>query len=435
MNIGTLDTSTFVDEARRNSAEFSPPVRSLLDVDFYKFTMGQVIENYYPGVEVTFELMVRDQSIPVGRIISEDELRKSLDYVRGLTLSRTDLYYLRGIDLYDLYMFRERYLDFLRAFKLPPYQLVIDGGKIKLSFTGSWVEVSMWETIALAIISELYYRAIMKTMTKLELQLLYARAMDRISRKLEELRRHPRIRIADFGQRRRHSFLWQKWVMGLASEMLGEQFVGTSNTWMAFHHDLSPIGTSAHEMPMVTVAISPDPGKVAAQYETLRVWEQIYGQGLRVFLPDTYGTHQFLRNAPDWLSGWKGFRQDSGDPVTQSRLYMEWLRTRGVDPKTKLIIPSDGLDVGEIIRIDREIGDDVNLSFGWGSLLTNDFRGCCENPLFRPFSMVCKVVQANGRPCVKLSDNVQKATGDPNEIKRYLEIFGEVGRGDQAVVV
>ena len=431
-----MSIDRFVDAARRSSGEFSPPVRSLLDIDFYKFTMGQVIWQHYPDVEVTFKLIIRDKSIPVGDIVSEDELRMSLDYVRDLTLSRTDLYYLRGMDLYDLYMLKEGYLDgFLRSLKLPPYRLERWSNGLELSFSGKWAEVSMWETIALAIISELYYRALMRKMTKHELELIYARAMDRISRKLEELLKYPRIRFADFGQRRRHSFLWQDWVVGLAKDMMGEQFVGTSNTWMAFHHDLPPIGTNAHEMPMVLVALAPDGEKIEAQYRILKLWEQTYGRGLRIFLPDTYGTTQFFQNAPEWVMGWKGFRQDSGDPVTQGRMYIEKLRRKGIDPKTKLMIPSDGLDVEEIKRIDRELGDEINLSFGWGSLFTNDLRGCHADPLFRPFSMVCKVVEANGRPCVKLSDNTGKATGPTDEIARYIKIFGDSGRSSQNVIV
>ncbi len=427
--------SDLVDHVRTASTRFVPPVQSLLDIDFYKFTMGQAIYDEYNDVEVVFKLIVRDQNIPVGRIVPEHELRQSLDHARSLMLRPTDLYYLRGMNLYQNNMFNESYLGFLREFRLPPYVLKYDGDNIELTFRGRWCEVTMWETIALAIVSELYYRALMKGMSALELQILYGRAISKIAEKFEKLLHHPRIRFADFGQRRRHSFLWQEWVIGAATELMGKQFVGASNTWMAFHHDLSPIGTNAHEMPMVVVALAPDNEKITAQYEVLRAWQGTYGQGLQICLPDTYGTEQFFRNAPHWVSDWKGFRQDSGDPVTQIRRYIDWLKGRYIDPKTKLAIPSDGLDVDTMIEIDNAVGDEVGLSFGWGSLLTNDFRDCHPNPLFRPFSMVCKVVEANGRPCVKLSDNIGKATGPAEEIARYVDIFGSKGRIDQEVVV
>jgi nicotinate phosphoribosyltransferase len=205
--------------------------------------------------------------------------------------------------------------------------------------------------------------------------------------------------------------------------VMGERFVGTSNTWMASRHDLSPIGTNAHELQMVTVALAPDHEKVGAQYETLKNWQQAYGQGLRVILPDTYGTEQFFKNAPSWISEWRGLRQDSGSPVSQGRLYIEWLKSQNKDPREKLLIPSDGLDVDTMLDIDRALGSEINISYGWGTLLTNDFRGCHSSSLLRPFSIVCKVVEANGKPCVKLSNNIEKATGERDEIERYINLF------------
>ncbi|MBI1957232.1 MAG: nicotinate phosphoribosyltransferase, partial [Candidatus Niyogibacteria bacterium] len=277
----------------------------------------------------------------------------------------------------------------------------------------------------------------------MEMTALYARAQDRIYTKLEKLAAYPQIRFADFGQRRRHSFGWQQWVVGLAKDMLKGQFTGTSNTWMAFHYDLVPIGTNAHELPMVLTALADsDFEKRMAQYRVLEHWERMYGEGLRIFLPDTYGTEQFLSPASEALSRWRGFRQDSGDPISRGEVYIAWLEKLGVDPKDKLIIFSDGLDADRMIELHNHFSGRIKTVFGWGTLLTNDFRGCYpKNPLFRPFSMVCKVVAAreNGdsewRPCVKLSDNIQKATGPKDEIERYVRIFGHAGRTDEKVLV
>ena len=71
----------------------------------------------------------------------------------------------------------------------------------------------------------------------------------------------------------------------------------------------------------------------------------------------------------------------------------------------------------------------IRFSAGWGTLLTNDFRGC--NPQgddnFDPISLVCKLNDVNGRPAVKLSDNGLKAIGPPAEIERYRRVFGMAG--------
>ncbi|MDP2593981.1 MAG: nicotinate phosphoribosyltransferase [bacterium] len=420
------------------AAGLKPPVRSLLDTDFYKFTMGNLIWQKYRDVEVTFKLIVRDLSVPVHEIIPQAFLVKCLDHARTLKLDYTDLSYLRGMRVYGANMFCEGYTEFLETFKLPPYRLRKGKDGYELTFSGPWVEVSMWETIALAIISELYYRARMENMTDLDLDILYSRAKDRIYSKLEKLQRHPDIRFADFGQRRRHSFLWQQWVLKLCREMMGKQFTGTSNTWMAARHKVMPIGTNAHELPMVLAALAEDDEQLRqSQYEILPQWEALYGSGLRVFLPDTFGTEQFLESAPESLAHeWRGMRQDSGNPIRIGHRYIEFLRRHGVDPKEKLIIFSDGLDVDPMIQLYEEFAGQVGIGFGWGTLLTNDFALCYpRDPLFRPFSMVCKVVLANGRPCVKLSDNIHKATGPAEEIARYTRIFGSAGRSAEAVIV
>jgi nicotinate phosphoribosyltransferase len=77
------------------------------------------------------------------------------------------------------------------------------------------------------------------------------------------------------------------------------------------------------------------------------------------------------------------------------------------------------------------------MSFGWGTNLTNDFAGCAPKTIegLKPISVVCKVSDANGRPAVKLSDNPQKATGEADEVQRYLKFFGQEDRKDQKVLV
>ncbi len=92
-------------------------------------------------------------------------------------------------------------------------------------------------------------------------------------------------------------------------------------------------------------------------------------------------------------------------------------------PREKLAIFSDGLDVEEVARIHSRFAGRMRLGFGWGTLLTNDFRGMAADGALDPISIVCKVVSANGRPAVKLSDNPTKAMGPPEEIERYRRVF------------
>ncbi len=413
------------------------PVQSLLDVDFYKFTMGQFIHRFYPDVEVTFELILRDKSINLWKYVDINELRQSFEYVQSLSLGMTDIFYLRGIDLYDKYLFNEEYLNFLKKLKLSPPSIVKYDGALKITFKGKWCEITFWETIAMAIISELYYRGLMREMNEYDIHSLYSVANARLQKKLLNIKTHPNVRFSDFGHRRRNGFLWHKYVVQESKRVLGPQFVGTSDTWLAFNQDLAPIGTNAHELPMVLTAIAVgDEKKRNAQYEVLAKWQLVYGQGLRIFLPDTYGSEQFFENAPIWLKDWRGQRQDSGVPIEEGKRYMRWLRSHGVDPRERMTIFSDGLDDTSMVKIAHEFDGLHNSSAGWGTLLTNDFRDAVPSvPEYRPFSFVCKVVDANGNPCVKLPNNLEKVTGDRGVIEEYYRIFGRSGRSSQKVIV
>ena len=140
------------------------------------------------------------------------------------------------------------------------------------------------------------------------------------------------------------------------------------------------------------------------------------------------------RCAPDWLAGWTGIRVDSGDPATAAETAIDWWTSRGEDPTKKMVIFSDGLDTDKIIDLHTQFAGRCRPSFGWGTLLTNDFRGLTPDDRLAPFSLVCKAVSANGRPTVKLSDNPNKAMGPDSEIARYKKVF-EVGKQEALEVV
>mgnify|MGYP001828134852 CR=1 FL=1 len=194
-------------------------------------------------------------------------------------------------------------------------------------------------------------------------------------------------------------------------------------------------GTNAHELPMVYAALADTDDELArAPYEVLADWHEEHDGNLRIILPDTYGTEGFLRDAPEWLAGWTGIRIDSGDPAEGAETAIRWWQSRGEDPRDKLVIFSDGLDVDKITDLHTRFSGRVRVSFGWGTLLTNDFRGLAPADALAPFSLVCKAVFANGRPTVKLSDNPRKAMGPKTEIARYKRVFG-VGAQEPVEVV
>ena len=404
--------------------KIDPIVRSLIDTDFYKLLMMQTVFLRHRDVNVKFSLINRTHTIPLADLIDEAALREQLDHIRTLRLSRGESTWLRGNTFYGKRsMFGPEFITWLEHVQLPPYQLERNGDQYELTFEGSWPEVMMWEIPALAVIVELRSRAVLGSMGRFELQVLYARAMTRVWEKIERLQKLEDLSIADFGTRRRHSFMWQDWCVQAMMEGLGKRFLGTSNCLIAKNREVEAIGTNAHELPMVYAALAEGDDNLAnAPYDVLSNWHQDYDGNLRVMLPDTYGTEAFLKNAPDWLVGWTGIRIDSGDPASGAETAIDWWKSHGQDPREKLVIFSDGLDVEKIEQLYGQFQGRVKIGFGWGTLLTNDFRGLADGTL-EPFSLVCKAVSANGRPTVKLSDNPNKAMGPEAEIARYKRVF------------
>ncbi len=417
--------------------KIDPIVRSLIDTDFYKLLMCQSIFRNKPETNVVFTLINRSSKVRLADIIDEGELREQLDHVRSLSLTRGESTWLRGNTFYGKrQMFRPDFMEWFEGLRLPAYHLEKHDGQFQLTFEGAWPDVMLWEIPALAVLMELRSRAVLNEMGKFELQVLYARAMTRAWEKIERLRQVDGLKIADFGTRRRHSFLWQDWAVQAMQEGLGPKFTGTSNCKIAMLRDIEAIGTNAHELPMVYSALADTDEQLRqAPYQVLADWQEEHDGNLRIILPDTYGTEGFLRNAPDWLAGWTGIRIDSGDPATGAEVAIRWWQDRGEDPRQKLVIFSDGLDVDKIEELHAQFKGRVKVSFGWGTMLTNDFRGLVDGDALAPFSLVCKAQSANGRPTVKLSDNPVKAMGPADEIERYKRVFGVGAQAPLEVVV
>jgi nicotinate phosphoribosyltransferase len=460
----------FAKRADDHNYNFDPIVRSLLDTDFYKLLMLQFIWRHFRDTKVTFSLINRTTAVKLGDDIDEAELRRQLDHCRTLRFTETELIWLAGNTFYgQRAIFAPEFIAWLRDFQLPEYQLSRKDGQWVLRFPGDWIKSTMWEIPALSIINELRTRKGFVGMTEFELDVLYAHAKTKLWSKIERLRGIPGLTFTDFGTRRRHAFLWQDYVVQMMKAELPGQFIGTSNVLLAMRHGLEAKGTNAHELPMTMAALA-RLGKLScdlkqSQYEVLRLWQETYGGALLIMLPDTWGTTQFLRDAPDWVAAWGGIRVDSKNPFVAGEEYIAWLEGRGVDPRDKLLLFSDGLDVDDIIKLYARFGgriqpgyteDDfksaadfldpakwvheprIRVSFGWGTLLTNDLRGCHPRKDIKSFnaiSLVCKVEEAEGHPAVKLSDNYEKATGPAAEVAICRETFGADGVANAPVVV
>ena len=243
-------------------------------------------------------------------------------------------------------MFSPDFINWLSTFRLPEYELRKVDGQYELHFHGPVDPhhdvgnpgAGHSQRVALAPGHQ--------GTRPLALDVLYARAKAKLWTKVERLRRLEDLRLSDFGTRRRHGFLWQRWCVEAVKEGLGPSFTGTSNVLLAMDNDLEAIGTNAHELPMVAAALANDDTELRwAPYRILDQWRHTYGGNLLIALPDAFGTTSFLRDAPDWVADWTGFRPDSAPPIAAGEEIIKWWKQKGRDPREKLLVFSDGMDV------------------------------------------------------------------------------------------
>ena len=300
-----------------------------------------------------------------------------------------------------------------------------DDGQYRVRPKGKWINTTLWEIYILTTISELRTRNDLRKLSEFEIDMLYAKAKARLHYKLENVSNLEDLKFSDFGTRRRHTKDWQGWVVQACVETFTKgQFVGTSNCEMAMKYGITPIGTIAHEIPSVMAALSdqsPD-GLIQSQYKYLKDWAAMWPK-FKTLLPDTYGSIQFFRNAPKFIDDWP-VREDSMDPSLALAYYGS---KKTITPLTL----SDGLHFGKVIDLVHlnTIDDSrslIDLSFGIGTSLTNDFEDLIPGS-FKHISLVCKAAKANGRDCIKLSNNPAKAIGSVDMVNYYKDVFGTEG--------
>jgi len=270
----------FAERAHNHNWKLDPIVRSLLDTDFYKLLMLQFIWKNFPLTQVTSEVFNRTLRVRLADAVSRDSLVQQMEHVSQLRFRKSELIWLAGNTFYGTRtIFEPAFLDWLEHdFRLSHYEVIEDDGQLLLRFDGLWSEVTMWEVYALSLVSELRTRSALAGLSELELDVLYARAKTKLWDKIERLRTVPGIRLSEFGTRRRHSFLWQEYVVQALHLSLGASFSGSSNTYLAYKHDLEAIGTNAHELPMALAALANDDEELhASQYKVLELWQKSYG--------------------------------------------------------------------------------------------------------------------------------------------------------------
>lgn len=386
------------------------------DDDLYKFTMCCAVIDNFPRTQVKYRFNDRNDTVyPEG---FADELRRQIGALESVVITDEEIAFMRRKCLY----IPEWFYSYLKGFRYDSRRVTVgqdSEGHLSVEFEGCWSDTILLEVKVLAIISELYY-IMTGEESKLDYERYYDKSRDKARRLIEA-----GCFFSDFGTRRRASFKAQDTAVRAMKEcsqvMPGPgRLTGTSNVYFAMKYDLTPIGTMAHEL---ICAIAGMYGPQMANNLAMKVWASTYRGALGTFLYDTYGWRIFSLNfSEDYANMFKGLRVDSGDNYKELDLILDKYRSLKIDPSTKQIVFSNGLNVDEAIAIQRYAAGKCLPSFGIGTHFTNDFDGV------KPMNIVIKLIAVKitelwpfyCETC-KLSEDAGKYSGDLATVRRFLE--------------
>lgn len=387
-------------------------------LDYYKLTMSQLQYEHHRYTQVTFTLKNRGSAL-LARYVDAHALQAHLDAMRARGFRKSELQYLAGLrSSSGQPVFSATYLDYIATHVLPAVQVNVYDGELHVETTGAWPLVTFWETVVMSAVNQHYFAGYMQAQQLSSVD-IYAEGQRRLDAKIAVLQQDPTMRIVDFGTRRHFGAAWHAHVVRQLQQQVPQNLAGTSNVHLAHILDLRPIGTFAHEMPMVYAALADrHHGDVRASHQAfLHDWYARYGVDLAIALTDTFGSDFFFADFTlAQAQQWRGFRHDSGDPERFGERAIAYYAERGIDPTTKTIVFSDGLDMETIVRLHQRFAGRIQLVYGWGTNLTNDLG-------LKPLNIVMKTTWVDGAPAVKLSDHVGKHMGPADKIAAYKRVF------------
>ena len=382
---------------------------SLLDTDLYKFTMMQVVQHQFAEAQVEYRFKCRNPGVDLQPLIADIE--REIEALCTLRFTPEELAYLRRWRF-----FKSDFVDLLGLFQLDRRFVEVrplpgSGNEIDIAIRGPWLHTILFEVPLLAIVSELWNRRRHPVPDQAEGRARLAEKVRRINAVAD-----PEFRVADYGTRRRHSRRWQEEVVATLKAGIGPKFVGSSNVDLARRHELTPLGTMAHEYLQACQAVGPrlrDSQKFA--FDT---WAKEYRGDLGIALSDVCGMDAFLRDFDLFFCKlFDGVRHDSGDPFEWGEKLIGHYKAMRIDPRSKVMVFSDQLNVPLAIRLFERFRGRSQTAFGIGTNLTNDLG-------HEPLSIVIKMTRCNGQPVAKISDEPSKSMDyDPSYVAYLREVF------------
>lgn len=383
--------------------KLSPCVVSLLDTDLYKFNMNQVMFHKHTNLNGEYIFKCRNKDVDFTPEMIE-EINAQIDHLCTLSFTDEELDYLGS-----LRFIKSDYVEFLRLWRPLRRYVTCDlvDGELKLIVRGPLFSVMQFEIYLLEIVNEVYFRM------KYDYISLVQSAQEKLIAKMNGFRAQIYdFHFAEFGCRRRLSREWQDYVM---EELVKDDHcVGTSNVYLAMKYGVKPIGTYAHEFVQMYQGV---PGIQLAYTNKVAMeeWFEEYQGDNGTALTDTLGTDLFLRDFTKLQAlCYTGVRHDSGDPYEWGDKIIAHYESLGIDPKTKTLLFSDGLDFDRAQRIYDYFKDRIKVSFGIGTFLSNDTYA-------KPLNIVIKLQYVNGHPVAKISDTPGKAMCQDERYLDYLK--------------
>lgn len=402
-------------------------VTSRLQKDWYYVTMGYFAWLRHPGVQVRWGFKNRSKGIDLCARIDQGRLREEIESVASLRYTDDELRWLKekfGVGAPNGFL-PDEYIEYLRGSKLSAIDVEQvagpNGPAFRIEPHGAWCDGMDWETFVLPIITRLNGERVMRERGVSERE-LWAEAGRRLGAKIERLRQYPDLKFGEFGLRRQFSIELSRFIDQTLVREIPGQLAGISHVWMAKELDWPVVGTFAHQGPMVYSGIhaGTDAEIRASHMRFMDDWMETFGPKWCTAVLDTYGSKAFYEDfGAERARTWNVYKVDSGNPFHEGDRLEAYLKGCGVDPRTKILNPTDGLDIDSIIALHLTFRNRFKaMRPGWGTTLSND------TGLATFGSFVVKAIEADGHPLAKLSNNLDKASGDPAAIERFKRIHG-----------
>ena len=390
-------------------------IRSIIENDLYKMSMSHYYQVNYPNAWGTFSFYDRNKTEYGDDFVTL--LKAEFKKLDSLFLQRDEFEWcVKNIPYIPQY-----YWEWLQGFRYNSRDINVwldDEKHLHIEVSDLMYRVTFYEIPILAIVSELYHKYIGDGYeTKGDVM---EAMMDGMIEKVKIAENH-NLFFADFGLRRRFNAFSEDVVVEFMSKHC-KTFVGTSNVYLAKKFNVKPIGTFGHECVQFSAAIT---SPKEANFIVMENWVKTYDGNLGTFLTDTYTVDVFLRNFSMKMAKlYDGVRHDSGDPLVFVDKMVEKYKSYGIDPMSKTIVFSDGLDFLTAAKIKEYCVGKIKASFGIGTNLT------CDIPGVKTMNIVMKLKECrvNDRQpiygCVKLSDVPGKAIGKKEDIENYKYQLG-----------